>query len=62
MQFLVFLFLVCYVAVCACLRSAEFQSSKSPTKGWAVFQKLEILFCYLNTFEKNQMCFVFKYT
>ncbi len=24
--------LVCYVAVCACVRSAELQSSKSPTK------------------------------
>ncbi len=26
--------LVCYIAVCACIRSAELQSSKSPTKGF----------------------------
>ncbi len=32
-NFLFFFSLVCYVAVCACIRSAESQSSKSPTKG-----------------------------
>ncbi len=39
MQFLVFLSLVCYVAVCACIRSAELQSSKSPTKGFILSKR-----------------------
>ncbi len=33
-DFLFFFSLVCYVAVCACIRSADLQSSKSPTKGF----------------------------
>ncbi len=31
--------LVCYVAVCACIRSAELQSSKSPTKGFILSKR-----------------------
>ncbi len=31
--------LVCYVAVCACIRSAELRSSKSPTKGFILSKR-----------------------
>ncbi len=38
MGFLVFLVLVCYVDVCACIRS-ELKSSKSPTKGFILSKR-----------------------